>query len=383
VPKKRPPAWRKFWRDWGLYLAILLVLAVTGVLITVLSRRTPEIATDRPYRLYFTQSDLGYPAPEGLEAEILKDVDGATAFVDVATPRLDLPLLAQGLVRARERGVTVRVLQNPPAAADSAVISVTNLLESHGVTVTLHPSGTLGGAFVVVDQKVVWAGSWDLSQEGLFQDAAYVLRWEIPRIAEDFHREFEEMVEQRAFGPASPKETAHRFIAILDVASMDVYMTPEDDPLADILQRMAASRHEIVVMTEVLNDPRIEQRLIDQSPLSGTQVWGVVGRAQNLTANLEKLLQIGVQIPPYRGSGEMRENAILLDGRVTVILSQRLVQERLDRYDGYVLVVVDDVLTQAIGREFRRLFGLSVPTPAPPIEPTAGAVPTFTPTSRP
>lgn len=371
MPKKRPSAWRKFWRDWGLYLAILLAVVAVGVLVGFLARRAaPEIASGRPYRLYFTQGDLGYPAPEGLEAEILKDIDAAAESVEVATAGLDLPRLAQGLAQARARGVAVRVLQNPPAAEDSAVISVTAFLQSHGVTVTLHPQGMLGGTFVVVDRQVVWAGSWDLSQAGLTQDAAYVLRWSLPLLAEDFHREFVEMVEQGSFGPASPRDTAHPFIAIPDVVSIDVYMTPEDDPLSDILQRMASSQHQVVVMTEALGDQRIEDRLIAQAPLDTMQVWGIFGATHELTASIQELLRQGTQLRRYKGAGQMRENAILLDSGVTVILSQRLVRERLDRYDGYVLVVVDEELTRLMGKEFQRLFDLSRPTPQPLPTPT-------------
>lgn len=356
--------WRKIWKDWGLFFVLAAVILIAGVVALIVRTnrvQRPEIDPAAPYRIYFTHGDAGEATPRGLEAVITDDVAAARQSVDVATPGLDLPALAEALIAAHGRGVQVRVLEDAAAQEDAAVAAVTAQLRAAGIPVVLRKApGGLGGAFVVVDQKLVWAGSWDLSRQGLEQDDAMVMRWEISQLAVDFHDEFEEMAVDGAYGPTSPSDTQHKYLGIVIPPDnvprgASIFLTPEDDPFSLLLQSIASVKGALIVLTEDLDDARIGDRLVAESNRTDISVWGVVGQSGAESSFVAAMRANDAGIMNYRGSGVLRTSVIVVDGETVCIFSQPLVQAGLDEDDGYVIILADRDVAAIMQREFQRL----------------------------
>jgi hypothetical protein len=359
---------RKIWRDWGLFLILVAVILIGGIVALIVranSSRQPQIGDQPPYRVYFTQGDLGEPAPEGLEAVIVKDVAAAKTSVDVATPGLDLPRLVDALIAAQGRGVEVRVLEEAASQESPTVVTATGRLRAAGIAVVLREAkGRLGESFLVVDKSLVWAGSWDLSQNGLTVDDALVLRWNIAQMAQDFHDEFNEMFVDGAYGPGSPADTAYKYVAIAVPSSgnapatyraISIYLTPEDDPYSQVLQSMAKVKGAIIVLTGGIDDARLGDRLTAESGRTDISVWGIVGDAGSSRKIVDDIRAHKAGVLDYRGKGQLRDSVIVVDAETVCIFSQPLVRTGLDQNDGYVIVVVDRDLGAIIQREFGRL----------------------------
>jgi hypothetical protein len=357
--------WRKIWKDWGLFLVAVAVILIGGLVALVIrvsrGERPPEINPAAPYRIYFTQGDSGETAPDGLEAVILKDITAAQSSVEVATPGLDVPRLADALVAAQGRGVQVRVLEDAASQETPAVTTVTEQLRAAGIEVVLREApGALGGAFLVVDQSLVWAGSWDLSQQGLEWDDAVVLRWDIPQMAINFHTEFEEMFVDGAYGPVSPADTPHKYLAIVvpsDNAgrAASIYLTPEDDFFSQVLQIIAGVKGEIIFLTEDIDDIRLGDRLVAESGRTDIALWGVVGKSGSDSPIVSEIRANEAGVVDYGGSGVLRESVIVVDGETVCFFSQPLLGTGLDQNDGYVIVIADADVGAIMQREFGRL----------------------------
>lgn len=365
-PKGKTPL-ERFWNEWGVFLLLAAVIIVAGTLAIVLNARRnngPQIAPQAPYKLYFTQGTLGEPAPDGLQAEILKDIATARSTVDVAAPGLDLPLLANELIAAKERGVTVRVLEDAAQQGAPDVAAVAEQLQQAGIGVVWRQArGALGGSFVVVDQRLVWAGSWDLSNRGLNVDDGLVIRWEMTQLGKDFHDEFMEMYDDRAFGPTSPNNTTFSYMAIPDVSSISVYMTPEDEFLSQVLQSLAKAQGSIVLISGGLSDPRLGERLAGEAAGAYVSFYGIVSGADSSPTILEALKGAADSLSEYQGAGVLRENVIVIDGEVSCIFSQPLHQTGLDQNDGYLFILLDKQLASVLQQEFGRLAQKALQNP--------------------
>jgi len=355
--QKRAAPLLKFLREWGAFLVIAVLIIALGVFLSTRSRQTSEITPAPPYDVYFTQGGLGAAAPDGLLALILTDVASATESVDLATPGLDLAPLADSLIAAKGRGVEVRVVQNPPGAEDTAVISVTAYLQEHGVPVTLHPhEDGLGAAFLVVDQRLAWAGSADFSRRGLEENAAFLLRWETAQMAQAFHGEFEEMFVEGSFGPTSPANTSPNYVAVPNVSIVSIYMTPEDDPLGEVLRTINAVKGDIILLTEGLDDGRLANRLADEASAPSVLFRGILGSA-GLSGEADTVLQqYEASLPAYAGAGRLQENVILIDSETVIIFSQPMHRQDFEQRDGFVLIVRDRSLGRVFRLEAQRLY---------------------------
>lgn len=350
---------RAFWREWRT-VVLLGVLIVGGAALYrfVLQPRPRTLASTAPYAVYFTQGDAGQPTSRGIAAEIVQDIVAAQKRVLLVTPGLDTEDIASALLDARARGVEVRMLEDPVRQEDPLVAATTARLEQGGIPIAFHPSpGGLGESFLVVDDRLLWAGSCEFSRAGLSQDAGYILRWPIPALAEAFAREFDEMFVDHTFGRSSPKESRRVHIALADRGTIVVYFTPEDDPLSEILQAMARVNSQIAFLTERLNDPRLGERMSAEAMRAPVQLWGVYDPAGGIAPEILQALRKGrTMLVAYQGGGRLRENVLTVDGQMVVLFSQPLDAQGLDTRDGFVIVVQDWDLGQAFGRELARLY---------------------------
>ncbi len=348
--------WQRFLREWGIYLLIAAVIVAVAVVI-INQRGGGDFAREAPYAVYFTQGDQGTPAPGGIEQLILADIAAAQRSVEVAAPGLDLDALTTGLVEAHGRGMEVRILEDSRAQKDTAVSTMTERLRQAGIPVVLREGeGALGASFVVIDEYLLWAGSWELSQRGLREDAAYVLRWRVGDLARDFHSEFMEMFADGAFGPNSPETPEHRYMAIPDQGAISAYMMPEGQALSEVLQDMNKATGEIIVLSEGLRDVRLGDRLGGEATRTGMRVWGVLGRGTSDREITDYMQQNGALLEEYAGYGRMYENAIVIDGQIVVIFSQPLDQMAIDQNDGFIILVYSRELGNTFQKEFRRLY---------------------------
>ena len=105
---------------------ILAILVVIAVLLFLPDQSNPEstpepsiptIPSNQPagalpswLTVYFTNPNPPDDTSNGVDQYIVPLVDGATTSIDVASFDLNLPSVIDALVRAAERGVTVRVV---------------------------------------------------------------------------------------------------------------------------------------------------------------------------------------------------------------------------------------------------------------------------------
>jgi phosphatidylserine/phosphatidylglycerophosphate/cardiolipin synthase-like enzyme len=336
-----------------------VVLAVVIVFAT--RRSEPRFVTPAShYDLYFSQGDQATGARPDVEQAIIGDVAIATERVFLATPGLDLMDLADVLVQAHERGVDVRVLEDGATQSDPEVAAVTERLQQGGIEPVLRQaSGELAGTFIVVDRHISWVGSWELNHRGLEQDSQCVLRFDIPQIAENFATEFEEMFTDGAFGEHSTRGTPHSFLTILGADSINVYFTPEDQALEEVLQAIHSVQRNLGVMGRGLNMAALFDRLLAESRLDYVSVSGVfdaLGPTPEDT--LEILHKANMDLRLHYGTGQIGESAIIVDERVVILFSQPFTDSVLEQNDGYILVLWSGDMAKAFLEEFNRLYGL-------------------------
>ncbi|MGC8874365.1 MAG: phospholipase D-like domain-containing protein [Chloroflexia bacterium] len=350
---------RSFWHEWRM-VVLLGVLIVGGAAFYrfVLQPRPRRLSAAAPYAVYFTQGDAGQPTSRGIPAEIARDIAAAQKRILLAAPGLDVEEIASALLDARARGVEVRILEDPLRQEDPQVAATAARLEQGGIPVAWHPSpGGLGESFLVIDDRLLWAGSAEFSRAGLAQDAAYILRWPIPALAEAFGREFDEMFVEHAFGRSSPKEAQRVHIALPDRGSITVYFTPEDDPLSAILQSMARVNSQIAFLTERFDDPRLGERMSAEAMRAPVQLWGVYDPGGGIAPQILEALRKGrTMLAAYQGGGRLQENVLTVDEQTVFIFSQPLDAQGLDTRDGFVIALQDWDLGQRFGRELARLY---------------------------
>ena len=196
-----------------------------------------------------------------LDAELVTFIDEAGSTIDGAAYKLDLHEIADALVRAKDRGVRVRLVTDSESLArhaDAESPTAFDILQDAGIPVVGDErSGLMHNKFVVRDGESVWTGSWNMTEGGTYRNDNNAVVVHSPELAAAYESEFEQMFTARKFGPEKDPIAVANPIHVGD-ASVEVYFAPADRTiigrLAELIDR--AGRR-ISFMTFVLTHDRI------------------------------------------------------------------------------------------------------------------------------
>jgi phosphatidylserine/phosphatidylglycerophosphate/cardiolipin synthase-like enzyme len=154
--------------------------------------------------LFLSLSLAGSPAIAEIEAlfsaevnireALLKEIETLSETLDLAFYEITSADLVQALVRAKERGVKVRVVTDPKQARIKS--SRVNLLIKQGISVkTLggREKGSMNHRFAILDGKKVITGSYDWSEGSGRGDYESILIIQDNDLADSYRKEFERL----------------------------------------------------------------------------------------------------------------------------------------------------------------------------------------------
>ncbi len=145
------------------------------------------------------------PNPEGIDPiylGLLKSIEASETSIDIANAYVILtPAMRDALIRARKRGVKVRIFTNSAQSVDEPVVSVPILkslaeLIPHGIEVHLKQGSTLHSKFAIFDNELSWVMSYNLHPRSLIYEgevANVILDAKFARLmTEDFELDLKE-----------------------------------------------------------------------------------------------------------------------------------------------------------------------------------------------
>lgn len=309
------------------------------------------------YQLYFTSPR--YPDEDqyhtgGLDERLAAAIDQAQKSVDVAAYDFDLTRVAEALIAAHQRGVNVRLVTDTDNVDERAVRSV----QRAGIPVVDDDRGAImHDKFVVIDGSAVWTGSWNLTENGTYRNNNNAVALQSLRLAENYAAEFEEMFDDRAFGPGSPANTPYPKLKIGGVA-VENYFAPEDEVAEKLVSLLEGAQSNIRFMAYSFTHDGIGKAMRDRAR-AGVTVQGVFeGRsADNQYSEYGKLKEVrGVEVRQDGNPYIMHHKVIIIDDETVVLGSYNLSASADERNDENVLVVHSAEFAAHYLSEFQRVW---------------------------
>ncbi len=355
-------------------LAVAIAIAaprfLTGTILPAVAIPSTPVAerpTDGSIRVMFTDpidSDRVESRRPSLNRDLIAFVEGASTTIDVAVYKLDLSEIAEALVRAKSRGVRVRVVTDSDSlekGGDAGSPSAFDVLRAAGIPVVADDrSGTMHNKFVIRDGDTVWTGSWNMTEVGTYRNDNNAVVVHSPELAAAFEREFEQMFTGRKFGPEKETITVANPIHVGD-ASLEVYFAPADPTIIDRLtQLIERAERRIRFMTFILTHDRIGASL-RRAAGRGPEVAGVFERfgARTDAAEYSMLRQAGLSVYLDGNPNSMHHKVIIVDGRTVVTGSFNFSASAAGANDENVLVIHDPNVAAQFLEEFERIYRLA------------------------
>ena len=309
------------------------------------------------YELYFTDpaSPLSPQGTGGVDGPLVEAIDAARLSVDVAAYSLSLNSVRNALLRAHDRGATVRVVMES-SNMDRSDPQI--MIEAGIPIIGDNRDGLMHDKFIIIDKSEVWVGSMNFTDGGGYEDNNNLMRIHSPKIAENYLKEFEEMFSENKFGEDVVPETPNPTITV-DETRIDTYFSPDDGVLAALVPVLESAQESIYFLAYSFTSNQLGE-IIRQKAEADVTIAGVMDDGQvrsNQGTEFDPFRQADLNVRMDGIDGLMHHKVFIVDEKIVVLGSYNFSQNAEQRNDENMLVIYDPVIAQQFMLEFQRVYG--------------------------
>ncbi len=342
---------------------VLSLLCLFSLFLFAAATNAYAVATEKNnFELYF-----------GPSADHTKTIDNFfVAFVDSAKETLDgafyelrLQSITDAFLRAKKRGVKVRLVTDTDNYGNEFMAQ----LIKAGIEVKQeNRSAIMHNKFAIVDSIKVWTGSFNLTDTCSYNNNNNAMNFYSKELSQIYQREFDKMFVDGKFGPSKPSDLDKQKIEIPILgkkSEVEVLFAPQDDPNDHIYELLKGAKKEIIFMQFAFTANGISDMLIEKSK-AGIKVAGIFDsklyRSTGPYSEFFKLTNEDIKIIlADNPTGKFHHKIFLVDPSEEdgfVITGSENSSSNGDKAnDENVIVIHNSKVAQAYFAEFKRLFG--------------------------
>lgn len=325
-------------------------LEIIAVVFLLAGCSPPPPAPDRGLlplwcRVYFTPAD---PVAE----RMVELIDAARERVWAAFYSFSLDEVASALVRARERGVDVRVVMDDLAARPSD--SSSHRLKELGILRTDYdPSVFMHHKFMVIDSFITWTGSYNPGETGTYRDDNNVIAIASKQLAANYEGEFLDLWEGRFTVSREPTASPCLTVGRTGVES---YFAPRDACADRLIELIRSAEKEIRFAVFAFTLEPAAAALVERH-LAGVDVRGVMERGQDGPWNCHRIFaDCGMNVRWDQNLCYLHHKFFVIDGRIVVTGSFNPTRQAQAANNENMLIVHHAGAAKRYLDEFERLW---------------------------
>lgn len=307
------------------------------------------------FELYFTNpaSPLSPQGTGGVDGPLVEAIDAARLSIDVAAYSLSLNSVRNALIRAHDRGATVRVVMESTNMDRS---DPQRLIEAGIPIIGDNRDGLMHDKFIVIDKSEVWMGSMNFTDAGAYDDNNNLMRIHSTKIAEDYSKEFNEMFVDNKFGDDVVPETPNPMVTI-DGTRLDIYFSPDDSVLDALVPVLEGAQESIYFLAYSFTSNQLGD-IVREKAVAGLKVAGVMDEEQiksNEGTEFDPFRQADLDVRMDGIEGLMHHKVFIVDQKIVVFGSYNFSQSAEERNDENLIIVYNPVIARQFVQEFQRV----------------------------
>ncbi|MBN1285802.1 MAG: phospholipase [Anaerolineae bacterium] len=307
------------------------------------------------WHLYFTEPvNSNDPARQvnGIDQYLVQAIDGASQTIDIAAFEMNLDSVTDALVRARQRGVQVRMVTDDESGVEDTETTIDRLVDAGIPVVDDRRNPYMHDKFVIIDGEQVWTGSWNFTRNGTFRNNNNAIAITSPALADIYTRKFDKMFENKQFGGSSPSSAGS---VVINDTPIQVYFAPEDKVGDKIAALIEGARKSVRFMAFSFTHDKIGAALNEQAS-DGVKVEGIFEERGSGTEYSE-LTYLYCQNLPVRVDGNPRvfhHKVFIIDDETVITGSFNFSKNADTSNDENVLIIQDAEIAAQYNAEFDR-----------------------------
>jgi phosphatidylserine/phosphatidylglycerophosphate/cardiolipin synthase-like enzyme len=274
--------------------------------------------------------------------------------LDIAAFEFNSPALTQAVLDANKRGVKIRMVVDTQNALEDEDSTMSKLVKAGIPVVDDKRSAFMHDKFMILDSQVVWMGSWNYTINDTYRNNNNALSLRSQKIVENYQAEFNEMFEQKQFGPKSPVNTPNRTFN-QDGVAIQNYFAPEDLNTQPLLDAIKAARKNVRFMAFSFTLDDVGQLLITENK-SKVKVQGIFEStgSEQPASELTPLLCAGLDMRQDGNKFVLHHKVFIIDDNIVITGSFNFSANAANSNDDNLLIIQDKDLAAQYLAEFDR-----------------------------
>lgn len=318
------------------------------------------------WEVYFTDPvHVNDPAnwQSSIEGRLIEKINAAQISIHIAAFEFNLTPVAEALVAAKQRGVDVRWVTDDESgleADEEPDRGQFAMLQNAGIEVRSDDrSALMHNKFWIFDGQIVWTGSTNITENGIFKQDNNTIVIQSPELAAIYEREFQEMWDGE-FGPKSPSQLENQAVMI-NGSGIAVIFTSEDPALEQaIIPIVNDAARSVRFLAFSFTDYPLAEAMIKRSQ-AGVDVAGVFEKVGSDTdaAEFDTLLCAQVPVRQDGNSSFMHNKVIVVDERFVITGSFNFSTNAEESNDENVIIIDNPEIARLYMQDFERVWALA------------------------
>jgi phosphatidylserine/phosphatidylglycerophosphate/cardiolipin synthase-like enzyme len=332
----------------------------------VVNAPTAVNASGAWWEIYFTDP-VNVTNPQDWQSSVagrlVEKINAAQTSIHIASFEFDLTPVAEALIAAKQRGVDVRWVTDDEhglEADEDPGHGQFAMLQEAGIEVRSdNRSALMHNKFWIFDGQLVWTGSTNITESGIFKQDNNAIVIQSPALAAIYEREFQEMWDGQ-FGPRSPSHLDEQITSV-DGSQIVVVFTSEDPALENaIVPIVASATSSVRFLTFTFTDYPLADAM-SQRWKEGVDVSGVFETVGSETdaAELRTLMCRSVPVRQDGNPGFLHHKFIVVDERIVITGSMNYSTNAETSNDENVIIIDNAEIARLYLQEFERVWGLA------------------------
>jgi phosphatidylserine/phosphatidylglycerophosphate/cardiolipin synthase-like enzyme len=323
--------------------------------------------------IYFTDPNPPDNLGHGIDQYVVQALESATKTIDVASFDLNLPSVINALVSARQRGINVRVvydgingnLELENTATNDQPFDTLQILEAAKISIpkgTSVDGGRLNGLmhdkFIIIDNQVLFMGSWNLSYNDTYRNNNNLLKITDPHLIANYQAKFDELFMDKLFGTNAQVKVPYPFLTI-EGTQVENYFAPEDHVMTKIINEVKGATKSVHFMAYTYTSYNLASAMIGRSK-AGLEVQGVIEDRNAMEGSFVDLFCAGIPIKTDGNSYNMHHKVIIIDAETVITGSFNFTVSADTINDENVLFIHSAEVAALFEDEFQRIYKAGV-----------------------
>ena len=286
----------------------------------------------------------------GIDDLIVDDIKGATSKVRVAIYNLSEDKITNALIYAKNQGVDVKVVTEDSHKNNASFVTLRN----NGILVydDNKSSALMHDKFLVIDDKIVWSGSSNYTEDGFYNNNENDVRIVDRDLAKVYSDEFDMIV--------AKNQQNHYF----ESPNMKLYFSPRGGIESRLISLINSANSSIEFLIFAFTSSKVADAIVDAENNRSVEVMGVFDKVwdsgNQAYSKYNYLKSRGIDVLRDSNPYTLHDKVMIIDDSIVITGSYNYTKSANNKNAENILILYDTEIAKKYKEEFEKIYSIGV-----------------------